>query len=212
MFDSALLSTAYFAPIQYYSKLFCHKTIYIEIFENYCKQTYRNRCNILAANGELSLTIPIKKTGAKILTKDVKIDYDSRWVSIHLKAIESAYRSSPFYIYYIDDIVPILNKEPTFLVDLNFELQNSILDLLGFKPHIENTANFKQIPSNCIDLTEVIHPKESKKKPDTNFHCESYYQVFGEKYDFIPNLSILDLLFNMGPSAIETIQKSSVRI
>ena len=109
--DSALLSTAYFAPIQYYCKLFSYANIYIEVYENYIKQTYRNRCNIMAANGPLSLTIPIKKTDEiKVLTKDVKIDYDSRWMPIHLRAIESAYRSSPFYMYYIDDIIPCFLK------------------------------------------------------------------------------------------------------
>jgi hypothetical protein len=208
MSDSALLSTAYFAPVQYYCKLFSYPNIYIEVYENYCKQTYRNRCNIMAANGVLLLTVPIKKTGDKILTKDVRIDYDSRWLPIHLRAIESAYRSSPFYMYYIDDILPILNNKPQFLVDLNLELQNTILELLGFKPTIEKTIDFKKTPINCIDLSEAIHPKESKKKPDDNFLLETYYQVFSEKYGFMPNLSILDLLFNMGPSSIEVIQQS----
>jgi hypothetical protein len=211
--NTALLSTAYFAPIQYYSKLYSFSNIYIEVYENYCKQTFRNRCNILAANGLLSLSIPVNKGNElKSLTKDVKIDHDSRWISIHLRAIESAYRSSPFYMYYIDDLTPILNKKHEFLIDLNFELQNTILDLLGFKPIIETTTNFKQTPIKCIDLTEAIHPKESKKKPDNSFRSENYYQVFSEKYGFLPNLSILDLLFNMGPSSIEIIEKCSIKI
>jgi aspartyl/asparaginyl-tRNA synthetase len=132
--NSVLLSTAYLAPIQYYTKLLSYQNIYVEAFENYTKQTYRNRCNILSANGQLSLSIPVKKTEAiKIHTKDIQIDYSSRWQLIHERAIESAYRSSPFYIYYADDIKPLYEKQFDTLLEFNLAFQKVICELIGIK-------------------------------------------------------------------------------
>ena len=211
--DTVLLSSAYLGSIQYYCKLISYKNIYIEAFEHYTKQTYRNRCNILSANGQLSLIIPVKKTdNLKNYTKDIRIDYNSRWPLIHQKAIESAYRSSPFYIYYADDIMPLYEKKFDFLIDFNTEFHNIINELIGIKPKVQLTSDFKKIEENFDDFTVSISPKVLNQKPDNAFHCVSYYQVFEQKFGFVPNLSILDLLFNMGPSAIDVLNSCIVKI
>jgi hypothetical protein len=205
--QNVLLSTAYLAPIQYYSKLVNYKNIYIENFENYSKQSFRNRCNILSSNGILTLSIPVKRSSEpKILIKDIKIDNESRWKNIHLKAIESAYRSSPYYIYYADDIYKIIEKPEVFLIDLNNKLQEKIIELLGIRITFINTTDFKNVKATFDDFSDTIHPKERKKKPDNHFSPNSYYQVFNSKFGFVPNLSIIDLLFNMGPNSLEILK------
>jgi hypothetical protein len=209
--NSVLLSTAYLAPTQYYSKLISYPTIFIEYYEHYAKQSYRNRCNILSANGPLSLSIPVQRgSESKILTQEVRIDNHCRWKSVHLKAIESAYRSSPFYIYYIDDLLPIFNQTHEFLVDFNSEIQNAILDLLSVKANIIPTQDFRKAKNPFDDYVERIHPKSRMMQEDPTFNPTPYYQVFESKFGFIPNLSILDLLFNVGPSALEILQSSTV--
>ena len=211
--DSVLLSTAYLGPIQYYCKLIDYPNICIEAYEHYTKQTYRNRCNILSANGMLSLSIPVKKTDdLKIYTKDIRIDYNSRWTLIHQRAIESAYRSSPFYIYYADDIMPMYEKKFNFLLDFNTEFQNVISELIGIKSKVQLTSDFKKVEGTLDDFTVSISPKLLNQKPDNTFQCISYYQVFEQKFGFVANLSILDLLFNMGPSAIDILNSCIVKI
>ena len=134
---SVLLSTAYLAPIQYYCKLLSYDKIYIEHFENYSKQSYRNRSCILSANGPLNISIPVKRgITDKILTKDIQIDNSVRWKSIHLRAIESAYRSSPFFIYYFEDIEFAYNENIDLLVNFNLKLQDIILGFLNKKIEI----------------------------------------------------------------------------
>ena len=217
MFESfnpnVLLSTAYLAPIQYYSKLVSYKNIYIEYSENYSKQSFRNRCCILSSNGSLVLSIPVKRSNEnKILIKDIKIDNDSRWKDIHLRAIESAYRSSPYFIHYADDIFKIINIQAIYLIDLNNELQQKICELLGIETTIQYTSDFKNIPFPYDDLSDAIHPKEKKKKPDSHFSPKSYYQVFRSKFGFVPNLRIIDLLFNMGPNSLEILNSGICRL
>jgi hypothetical protein len=199
--QAVLLSTAYFPPIQYFTKLSSHNNIYLECHENFSKQSYRNRCTILGSNGPLDISIPIKKENAlKTSIRDVKIDYSTPWKKVHLRAVESAYRSSPFYLYYIDDIASILEKNRNFLFDLNLELINLMNQLIGLSVQLNFTEDFKTLPFSFVDFSDSIHPKNRMKKPDNNFFAKSYYQVFVQKFGFIPNLSILDLLFNEGPN------------
>jgi hypothetical protein len=201
-----VLSTAYLAPVQYYSKILQYKEVFIERFENYSKQSYRNRCVILAANGPLSLIIPVRKGSIhKTLISDIKIDYSDNWQKLHLKSIESAYNSSPFYQYYIDDLRQIFEKRNLFLIDFNSELQEVILKSLHIKNKIHFTGEYlKSYPENTCDMRDTIHPK--KDTDISNFKFHEYYQVFGEKFGFVPGLSIIDLLFNMGNSSVEKLR------
>jgi hypothetical protein len=201
--SEVVLSTAYLAPVQYYSKLAGYDKIFIERFENYSKQSYRNRCTIFAANGPLSLVIPVKKNNKlKTLISDIKIDYTSNWQKIHLKSIESAYNSSPFYQYYIDELLPYFSRQYSFLIDFNTDLQKVIMKLLNIDKQILFTEEYLKSPSqNTHDFRQTIHPK--KIIADSLFSPVDYYQVFAVKFGFLPNLSIIDLLFNVGNNASE---------
>jgi len=209
MENSVLLSTAYFAPIQYYSKLVQYPNVLIEQFENYSKQSYRNRCNIFGANGALALTVPVVKASSKkILTKDVRISYDTDWQKLHWKGIESAYKSSPFYEFYIDDLQRFFDRKWDFLLDMNLEIQAEINSLIELDCDIIKTTDYIEDLNQIVDFREGIHPKASKSIVDPNFISKTYYQVFSDKQGFIENLSILDLLFNMGPDSLIHLEQS----
>jgi hypothetical protein len=195
-----LLFSAYFGPVQYFSKLASNSEILLERFENYPKQTYRNRCIIYAANGPLTLTIPVTKDDIKVYTKDIKIDYSTNWQKIHLKALESAYRNSPFYTYYVDELAEIILSNEEFLFDLNLKLTQALCENIGIVPVLSVTSEYQKTPpAGYADFREAIHPKAREHKPDHNFEPPCYSQVFEPKYGFYENLSILDLLFNVGP-------------
>ncbi len=196
-----ILSSAYFPPIQYFSKLIHYNNVIIEKHENYSKQSYRNRCIIYAANGLQTLSIPVKKRSGKIKISDVEIEYVTDWQTIHLRSIDSAYRSSPFYEYYIDALLPIFNKRYKYLFDLNIDIINKILNEIEEESNITFSEKFINLGVE-YDFRELIHPKEKKQIPDPNFIPKKYTQVFSNKYGFQPNLSILDLLFNEGPNTI----------
>lgn len=204
-----LLSTAYFPPIQYYSKLVQENPIYIECFENYAKQSYRNRCDILGANGRLTLSVPVLKGARKkILTKDIQIEYVENWQKIHFKGIESAYRKSPYYEYYIDDIEPIFNKDFKYLIDLNEHIMSILNEIIEINPQIEKTTDYIKDTSGYIDWREGIHPKKSKRLEDENYTEVAYTQVFSDKFEYQENLSILDLIFNLGPESLIHLNKT----
>ncbi|MFC2103877.1 WbqC family protein [Bacteroidota bacterium] len=206
MIQKALLSTAYLAPIQYYTILLRYNEVLIEIFENFTKQTYRNRCRIYGANGELSISIPVKKLATKTKIKDILIDYDTNWQKLHWKSIESAYRSSPFFEFYEDDLRIFYEKKYKFLIDFNIEIQNMILEQLDLQINLKFTPEYQSgLVSNYEDFRNEIHPKKINK--DFNSELIKYTQVFSEKYGFLPNLSIIDLLFNEGPNAIEVLKR-----
>lgn len=197
-----LLSTAYFAPIRYYSKLVSYPEIYIEQHENFVKQTYRNRAVIMGANGPVPLIVPVEKGRAqKIKIKDLRIAYDEEWQRNHWRTIFSAYNSSPFFEYYADDIEPFFRKRHQFLFDFNRQITETILEIMDADAELHLTESFEQIPENCLNFREQISPKTHLIEPDPHFVAQPYTQVFGEKFGFVPDLSILDLLFNEGPSA-----------
>lgn len=204
-----LLSTAYFAPIRYYSKLTAYPEIYIEQHENFIKQTYRNRTVILGANGPISLIVPVEKGRAqKIKIKDLRIAYDEEWQRNHWRTIFSAYNSSPFFEYYADDIETFFRKKQVFLFDYNQQITETILEILEIPVRLKLTTDFEQIPENCLNFREQISPKTHLINQDPHFKAQPYTQVFSEKFGFIPDLSILDLLFNEGPSASQILTET----
>lgn len=190
-----LFSSLYLAPIEYYSALFHSESAIIEIHDNYQKQSYRNRCIIGGANGPLSLSIPIEKPETlKCKTKDIRIADHGNWRHLHWNAIVSAYNSTPFFEYYEDNFRPFYEKQYTFLHDFNEELRQLICRLIGIETPVSYTEEFiLNVPDATIDYRETIHPKR-----ESDFTTRPYYQVFAEKHGFLPNLSIIDLLFNMG--------------
>lgn len=197
-----LLSTAYFAPVRYFSKLIAYPEVYIEQHENFVKQTYRNRTVILGANGPIPLIVPVEKgRDRKVTIKDLRIAYDEEWQRNHWRTIFSAYNSSPFFEYYADEIETFFRKKPVFLFDFNQQITETILELIEAEVTIKLTDDFEQIPENYLNFREQISPKLHLINPDPHFEAQPYTQVFSEKFGFVPDLSILDLLFNEGPSA-----------
>ena len=206
-----LLSTAYFPPVQYFSKFLKYEKVYIEQHENFSKQTYRNRCKILAANGPVSLIVPVVKgRGSKIKIRELKISYDTDWQRNHWRTIFSAYNSSPFFEFYRDDILPFFEKRWKYLFDFNLAILETICDLTEIDCNVDCTEDFENIPENTMNFREMISPKKQKAKHDPDFHPQEYTQVFAEKFGFVPNLSILDLLFNEGPNSYNILERSGI--
>ncbi len=207
MCDKIIVSTAYAAPVQYFTKLISGKTVLIEACENYTKQTYRNRCDIYGANGKLTLSIPVKKERIrKIPIRDLKISYQQDWQRLHQRSIEAAYRSSPFFEFYFDDLKPFYQSKITFLFDYNLQFLKTICNCLEINPDITFSSDFYKQYSN--DFRYIIHPKKDAIAFDATFQPQKYNQVFTEKHGFIPNLSIMDLLFNEGPNAVNILKLS----
>jgi len=196
--SKTLLSTAYLPSISWFKIMLNAKGAFIEQHENYIKQSYRNRCHILAANGVMSLSIPVvKASNKKIKITDVKIDYATAWQKQHLKSIESAYRNSPFYEYLIDDILPFYEKKHKFLFDLNLQIIYTILEILELKKEIKLSKDFIEPTNDNFDYRNRIKPKKQSEKV-SQLANKKYYQVFNEKHPFQADLSIIDLLFNLG--------------
>ncbi len=204
-----LLSSAYLPPVQYFAHLQSAEQVWIEQYDHYQKQTYRNRCVIAAPDGPLSLTVPIEKPNTqKAFMRDIRISDHGNWRHLHWNAIESAYNHTPFFEYYKDDFRPFYEKKFDFLVDYNEQLCQLVCQLIDIDTSFQRTESYVAEPSNTIiDLRDAIHPKKELMN-DASFGVIPYYQVFQERLGFLPNLSIIDLLFNMGPEAILVLQKS----
>lgn len=202
---TAYISTAYLGPVQQYCKLFQYDELCLETAENYLKQTFRNRCTIATANGPLALSVPIVKPDTlKCLTKDIRISDHGNWRHLHWNALVSAYNMSPFFEYYEEDFFPFYEKKYEFLLDYNEELRELICRLLDLQPRVLRTDEY--LPEVEHDFREIIRPKHEGE--DLAFCPKPYYQVFQEKFGFQPNMSIVDLLFNMGPEGILVIRDS----
>ncbi|MBC7695989.1 MAG: WbqC family protein [Burkholderiales bacterium] len=191
--QSILLSTAYLPPLNYLSKLIEAEQVVIEKQEYFVKQTYRNRCEILTANGILSLSIPLIKQADKEIISEKKISYAENWQKQHWRAITSAYKNSPYFEYFEDEFRPFYENQFEFLFEYNTQLLNAILNILRIKKSIGFTTQFETLLIGITDLrnlSEINNINVSVMKP--------YYQVFADKQGFTPNLSCLDTLFNVG--------------
>lgn len=223
----ALLSSAYFGPVQWYQKLYRHATVLIEQHDSFVKQTYRNRCVIATANGPQTLTVPVTRHGDGIRVSD-----HGNWRHVHWQALVSAYGESPFFDYYADDLLPLFTEPQPLLYDLNLAITRRVCQLLDLHTDIRLTTRYRHAAAGAtagtaaacpaaaadktvaageaaathrgdvttIDYREVIHPKHPL--PDADFVPRRYYQVYERRHGFLPNLSILDLLFNMGPESV----------
>ncbi len=201
------LTTAYLAPVDYYAAMLKANSVWLEYNDTYVKQTYRNRCQIATANGLMVLSIPIEKSDReKQLTRDVRISAHNLWQLQHWRTIESAYNSSPFFEYYADDLISFYEKKWNFLWDFNFEIQQKILELIDLQINIKFTDKFqKSFEDTITDLRDYFHPKKINRSID----IEPYYQVFDQRLGFQPNISIIDLLFNMGNETLLKIDSFS---
>ena len=204
---TALLQTTYFGPIQWYQKLYRYDHCMIEQYDSFRKQTYRNRCVIATANGVQALTVPVEHTNLSPLTshlsplvKDLRISDHNQWRRVHWNALQSAYSESPFFEYYADDLHPFFEQKYDYLLDFNEAIRQKVCELLDIHPDVSYTSDFRHQTSDITDYRDVINAKHPL--PDADFTPKAYWQVFQHKYGFLPNLSILDLLFNMGPESI----------
>ncbi|MCD6367361.1 MAG: WbqC family protein [Bacteroidales bacterium] len=205
-----ILPTAYHPSILYFVILNSAKESFIETHEHYYKQTYRNRCHIISPNGKIDLSIPVNK-GIKHKTPvcDITIDYEANWIHNHIKAIETSYYPAPFFEIIYPDILQILNTKPKYLVDLNRKLLNYYLDMLNISSNLYYTKGFLENENHqFLDFRKLLHPKKNYQQ-HYSFLDTPYYQVFQGKLDFIPELSILDLLFHLGSEAGLYIRKLS---
>ena len=199
MTGKILVSSAYLPPVEYFSVISGADQILIEREENYQKQTYRNRCYILSAHGPQILSVPVYLGSLhKTAVKDIRIDYSKRWQQVHQRAITASYNASPYFKFYFEYFEKIISGNHDFLLDLNMELTETILQMLKVKKEISYTTNFEPVGDIKNDFRYKIKPK--KESPVS---LPEYLQVFIGKEGFVPNLSIIDLLFNMGPEAGE---------
>ena len=205
---TALLQTTYVGPIQWYQKLYRYDHCLIEQYDSYQKQTYRNRCLIATANGVQALTVPVEHSPLTShhspLVKDLRISDHNQWRRVHWNALQSAYSESPFFDYYADDLHPFFERKYNFLIDFNEAIRQKICELIDIQPSVEYTSEYiSAISPQTSDITDyrnVIHAKHPQ--PDDTFEAKRYWQVFQHKHGFLPNLSILDLLFCMGPESV----------
>lgn len=203
--NNILIHPGYFPSISHFVAIAQSDLVTFEMDDNFQKQTNRNRMYIYSPNGIQLLNIPIKHSKvAHQKTKDVKLETAFDWQKQHFKSLEAAYRTSPFFEYFEDDIAPIFQKKHTFLMDLNLETMSVVSKCLGLEFDYNETAEYFHEVTDKIDWRGLINGKK-----DTSVF-EPYTQVFGEKHGYLNNLSILDLLFNEGRYALDYLKKQTL--
>ena len=202
---NVLLVTSYWPNLHYFFYVLNASIINIEQFDNYSKQSYRNRTQILSANGVLNLSIPIKKNKSEKVINSIEISYKEDWQKNHWRAITSAYKNSPYFDFFEEDLKVFYSNKYNLLIDYNTDQLKFIVKVLKQKKNIQLTKQYESNPESVIDLRTIIHPKQSylSDKLLANKLDQSYYQTFENKISFTPNLSILDLLFNKGLHTID---------
>ena len=200
---SILLSSAYLPDLTYLSEVLHADTIYIEQQEHFVKQTHRNRCDILTSNGKLTLSIPLLKSGEKELIGNKRISYAENWQHQHWRSITSAYKSSPYFEFFEYEFKHFYTTKFDLLIDFNTKLLQTVLHILRIKKEILFTNEFVLNPIDSMDLREYSHSSLHEKINQT-----PYYQVFADKLGFIPQVSCMDALFNVG---LETIDLCNIK-
>lgn len=202
-----LIHPTYFPNIAHFAAMVTSKSVCLEVWDNYQKQSYRNRTEIYGANGKLALTVPVKYSQKnRQLYRDVKIANEDNWQSLHFKSLQSAYSMSPFFEFYIDDLIPLFENKYDYILDLNLKCFEIITDSLQLELSVAKSVVFEKDPINKNDFRPLV-----KRNYEAN-NLEHYTQVFTEKHGFIPNLSILDLLFNEGPNAELYLTRQSIEL
>ena len=198
MESQLLLPAFYLPPVSYFHLIKENEQdICLEKYEHYPKQSYRTRAKIATANGVLDMIVPIVHgRKERVAMKDIRINYEFNWQRLHWLSLQTAYRSSPYFEYYEDDFAYFYEKQHDFLFDFNVEQLQLILKCLKLDRHLTFTESYERGGSS-VDYREAIHPK----KPSLMPHAKPYYQVFEDKHGFLPDLSIVDLLFNQGPQS-----------
>lgn len=206
MYTQAVIELHYLPSIPYIASWIHFDEVIIESKESYIKQSFRNRCQIRTANKVDDLIVPIKKGNSNIPIQEIRIDQNQSWIKNHWGAIKSAYGNAPFFEHYYQDIERILFNKPRFLFDLNIEILELLLNMIGLNKKIIFTQKFQKIyPSGIQDLRSIIHPKRGKN--DLYFYtAQEYPQVFGNQ--FVKDLSVIDLIFCEGPNAINVLKRS----
>ena len=203
--QKVLLHPTYFGPVSQFVTMAKAAEVIFENEDNYQKQTYRNRMYIYGANGKLLLNIPIKHTGQKKQHqkyKEVKIENDFPWQEQHWKSLQSCYRTSPFFEYYEDEFQPLYQKKYDYLIDFNYDCLELALECLQVDLNFSKTEEFVQSPVDITDGRRLANAKSRRM-----YTLEHYHQVFENKRGFLQNLSIVDLIFNEGPNALNYLQQ-----
>lgn len=190
-----LIHPTYFPNIAHFVAMVKSNSVVLEVCDNYQKQSFRNRTEICAANGKLALSVPVSYSQKnRQLYRDVKIANEDNWQLLHLKSLQSAYSMSPFFEYYIDDLMPLFEKKYDYILDLNLKCLEVLIDSLQSEISVSKSTVFEKETLNKTDFRPLA--KRNYQAPN----LERYTQVFTNKHGFISNLSILDLLFNEGPN------------
>lgn len=203
-----ILHPTYFPSIASFVAIANAKQVTFEVCDNYQKQTYRNRMHMYGANGKLSLTVPvIHSQKNRQLYKDILISEDTNWQDPHWKSMQSAYSGSPFFEFYQDDIEPLFTSKYRYLLDFNFKCLEVIYDCLQLPFEFETTKTFEKTLIGSMDFRFLVDNRKEKEHP-----FKPYVQVFDDKYGFIPNLSILDLICNEGPNALMYLEAQQLQL
>ena len=193
-----LIHPNYFPNIHQFRQIIKANNILFEVSDNYQKQTFRNRTYIYGANGKLGLFIPVIHTHKnRELFKDVKISYDSNWMDLHLKSLQSAYRSSPYFEYFEDDFIKLYSEKEKFLADFNIKCIKLISNLLDLDLDFKISNEYVKKTNDIIDLRDLSNARKEKK-----IETPKYIQVFESKHGYLNNLSILDLIFSEGTNSV----------
>lgn len=209
MKNTIVLPTCYLPPVHYFSLLLNSDNIFIENHEYFVKQTYRNRCSIYGANGKLDLVIPLQRSHERTSIHEKKICFASNWKTIHWKSLESAYRSSPYFEFFEPEFKSIFFEKTELLVDFNHKLLVFLINALRLKVNLNATLKWeKEYPAH-VDFRNSFYPNENRNQFRFK-EVEGYHQVFADKFGFIPNLSIIDLLFNTGLNSIEILNSAKI--